>query len=43
MNLFTSIDEVLSKRKLPWSNVVGYGSDNPNDIVGKRPVLFHIK
>ena len=36
VNLSIPIDEVLSKRNIPWSNVVGYGSDNANDIVGRK-------
>ena len=36
VNLFISIDEVSRQRNILWRNVVGYGSENANVMVGKK-------
>lgn len=34
--LFEIIDEFLTERDIPWSNVVGFESDTTNAMVGKH-------
>ena len=34
--LFNALDQVLAFRGIPWSNVVGFGSDSASVMVGKR-------
>ena len=34
--LFNALDNVLTKRSIPWKNVVGIASDSANVMIGKR-------
>ena len=34
--LFATIAESFEKRRIPWENMVGYGSDNASVMVGNR-------
>lgn len=43
-NLFDLINEALSSRKIPWSNIVAFESDTTNVMVGKHnSVLSRVK
>ncbi|KAH3816237.1 hypothetical protein DPMN_117750 [Dreissena polymorpha] len=34
-NLFSCLNEVFLERNIPWSNVIGYSSDNAPVMIGK--------
>ncbi|XP_077440712.1 protein FAM200B-like isoform X1 [Vanacampus margaritifer] len=43
-SIFAVIDNILQENDIPWSNVVGFASDNCNTMVGKKnSVLSRIK
>jgi hypothetical protein len=37
-NLFNFLDKTLSKREIPWINVLGFMSDNYSVINEKKPI-----
>ena len=39
-NLFHHIDEALTKRNIPWSNVVGFESDTCNVMIGRHNSVY---
>ncbi|XP_077417139.1 protein FAM200B-like [Vanacampus margaritifer] len=43
-SIFAVIDNILQENDIPWSNIVGFASDNCNTMVGKKnSVLSRIK